>query len=123
MMKMNNDRSVTMLKTSKKSPYLICKNVTFYSEKDEEAFFEWIKVLEGIDNCEKVGNEFHLYPAAADLHDHDLRDLIAFFYRYKIDMKQLKRFLTKHNTYWFGKRSAPWYKKIFGSKQRMVSKK
>ena len=85
----------------------MCKSVTFYSQKDADAFTELIKALEGIDSCEKVEDEFHLYPATADLHDHDLRDLIAFFYRYKIDMKQLKRFLTKHNAYSFWQTKRP----------------
>lgn len=109
-------------KMEKNDNYLICKRVKFYSQKDEDAFFEWIKKIECIENFEGAGDELYLDIAAWDTHDHDLRDLIALFYRYKIEMKQLARFLTKDNKNWFGKKSAPWYKKVFGDQLKTKNK-
>lgn len=100
---MNDDKNV-----------LIGKKITFYSPNDEAAFFEWLKKNDCIDDVEGIGDELHLTIAADELHDHDLRDLLALFYRYKIDMKQLKRFLTEDNKKWFFEnKNAFWHKLVF----------
>lgn len=100
----------------KNNNILVCKSVTFYARKDEDAFFEWIKKIECIDDFKGIGKELYLYIACSDLHDHDLRDLLALFYRYKIDMKQLTRFLTPTNKSWFhDNQQAYWHKDVFGS--------
>ena len=95
---------------------LVCKRVRFYSRKDEDVFFEWIKKIECIDTFDGAGDELYLYISSNDLHDNDLRDLIALFYRYKIkNMQQLKKYKNDSNKKWFyeNKRSY-WHKKIFG---------
>lgn len=99
---------------------LICKRTTFYSLKDEDAFFEWIKKIECIEKFEGVYDELHLYIACIDLHDDDLRDLIALFYRYRIkQMSQLKIFLNKKNQDWFyANKQTYWWKRIFGQKKK-----
>ena len=99
---------------------LICKKVTFYSLKDEDAFFEWIKKIDCIDEFTAAYDELYLHIACKDLHDHDLRDLLALFHRYKIrNMKQLGMFLNDENKKWFyGNKKAYWYKRIFGSEKK-----
>ena len=100
---MNNDENI-----------LICKNVKFHSRKDEDALFEWIKKIDCIDNISGAGDELYLHIASNELHDHDLRDLLALFYRYKIDMKQLKVFMNEDNKKWFyGKPKSYWHKRVF----------
>jgi hypothetical protein len=94
---------------------LICKGVRFYASKDEDAFFDWIKKIDCIEKTSAAGRELYLHICADDIHDYDLRDLIGLFYRYKIDMKQLKRFLTQDNKKWFfDNKKAFWHKKVFG---------
>lgn len=94
---------------------LICKKISFYSSHDEAAFFQWLQKNDCIDAIEGIGNELHLSIAADELHDHDLRELLAVFYRYKIDMAQLKRFLTPENKKWlYDNKKAYWYKRVFG---------
>jgi len=94
---------------------LICKKVRFFCNKDEDAFFEWIKKIGCIERFEGAGNELYLYICADDIHDQDLDDLIGLFYRYKIDMKQLQRFLTKDNKSWFyDNKKAFWHRRVFG---------
>lgn len=95
---------------------LTCKKVTFYARKDEDAFFEWIKKIDCIDSTSAAGDELYLHIACVDLHDHDLRDLLALFYRYKIDMRQLKIFLNEENKRWFDEPQKYWYKEVFADK-------
>ncbi len=92
---------------------IICKSVLFYSQKDEAAFFEWIKKIDCIDNISGAGNELYLHVASVILHDYDLRELVALFKRYNINMKQLKIFLNEDNKKWFQNKTAYWYKKVF----------
>ena len=96
-------------------PTLICKRVTFYSQNDETAFFEWLKRINCIGEIKGVGDELHLQILRKQISDANLRDLIAIFERYKIDMKQLAQFLNDKNKVWFKENSkAFWLKKVFG---------
>lgn len=90
--------------------YLTCKSVYFYSMKDEDAFFEWIGKIDCIEKFEGVRDELYLDFVQKKLNYDDIKDLIALFYRYKIDMKQLKQLLNEENKEAF----KPWSKEIFG---------
>lgn len=101
---------------NKSNTILICKTIKYYSRKDEDAFFEWIKKINCIDGAISVGDELHIHIANDNLHDHDLRDLLALFYRYNLNMKQLERFLNESNKQWFhDNKKAYWYKSVFES--------
>ncbi len=93
---------------------LMCKSVSFYSQKDEDAFFVWIKRIECIEQVTGAGRELYMHLASDNIHEYDLRDLLGFFYRYDIDMQQLARFLNNENKKWFydNKRSF-WHKRVF----------
>jgi len=92
---------------------LVCKSVRFYSLKDEDAFFEWIKKIQGIENTDAIGDELYLYTPSM-ISDDDLRDLLALFYRYKINMKQLANFLNDKNRSWFYEGvKGYWYDNVF----------
>lgn len=94
---------------------LICRAVSFYCRKDEDAFFEWIKKIDCIDEISGAGRELYLHICADEIHDYNLDDLIGLFNRYKVDMKQLARFLTDDNKKWFhDNKRAFWHKKVFG---------
>lgn len=102
------------MKDSKEN-ILVCKSVRFFCNKDEDAFFEWIKKIKCIDEISAAGKELYLHICADYIHDQDLDDLIGLFYRYKVDMKQLKKFLTKDNKKWFyDNKQAFWHRKVFG---------
>jgi hypothetical protein len=102
---------------NKKDNILVCKAVTFYCNKDEDAFFDWIKKIDCIDEISAAGDELYLHVCADEIHDYDLDDLIGLFYRYNIDMKQLKRFLTEDNKKWFfDNPKGYWHKRVFGEK-------
>ena len=95
--------------------YLTCKKVRFYSFKDEDAFFWWIKRIPCIQSFEGAGDELYLDLVDKPLNDKDLNDLIGLFYRYKIDMKQLAQFVTPKNKVWFYDKKAFWHKQVFGN--------
>lgn len=78
-------------------------------------FFEWLKRVKSITDLEGVGDELYLCFKNAKISAEDLRELVALFYRYKIDMKQLKIFLNEKNKEWFFEnRKSYWHRKVFG---------
>jgi hypothetical protein len=92
---------------------LTWKNINFYSPLDEVVFFEWIKKIDCIDDIKRENNSLFFYIASDEIHDYNLRDLLALFFRYHIDMKQLKRFLMPENKKWFKNKIAYWHDKVF----------
>jgi len=97
---------------------LICKQVEFYSPNDETAFFEWLKKIRCIQEVAGISDEIHLKIPSKQVSDKCLRDLIAVFKRYQIDMKQLAQFLDDSNKTWFQANTKTfWYKKVFGKER------
>lgn len=94
---------------------LICKSVGYYSYKDEDAFFEWIKKIPAIESFDGRLDELYLYIKSKRISSENLRELLGLFYRYKVDMKQLAQFLNTSNQEWFyDNKKAFWHKKVFG---------
>lgn len=82
-------------------------------------FFEWISRIKGIKNTSAFYKTLLLHLKSDKLSDDDLRDIIALFYRYKIDMKQLQRFMTEKNRAWFHDTGRGyWYRRVFGKKMK-----
>ncbi len=95
-------------------PKLECKSVTFYSERDELVFFEWIERIECIKEWVGVSRKVVLHIKTVEPSDSCLRELIAMFQRYKIEMSQLSQFLNERNKAWFFEnKKAFWHKKVF----------
>jgi len=98
--------------------------VRFYARKNEDAFFEWIKKIDCIDEISAAGKELYLHISTDDIHDQDLDDLIGLFYRYKINMKQLQRFLTKDSKKWFyDNKKSFWHRRVFGKLSEPIPSK
>lgn len=99
---------------SYKPTILVCKRVRFYALKDEDAFFAWIKKMDCIEDFYGEGDELYLEMVNLTIHEHELRDLIGLFYRYNIDMKQLRIFLNDENRSWFYEnKKAYWVGRVF----------
>ncbi len=75
---------------------------------DEDIFFEWIKRITCIKKIEGAGEELYLDLVEHDLEYEDMKNLIALFYRYKINMKQLAKFVNEKNK----DAVTPWQKEI-----------
>lgn len=100
--------------------YLTCKSVRFYGQKDEDAFFEWIKKIDCVKHFEGAGNELYLDLVDRPLTDTELLDFIALFYRYKIDLTQLCRFITSDNEQWVaGKPYGYWHRRMFAQNKNV----
>ena len=101
---------------SKKNIKLICRSVSYFSQGDENMFFEWIKHIPPIVEVEGWKDELHLYLESNVVSEGDLEEFIALFYRYEIkDMTQLKIFLNDDNKEWFfDNPHSYWHEKIFG---------
>ncbi len=67
-------------------PILICKRVRFYSPEDETAFFGWLERITCISRVEGAGDEILLCVPRTRVSASSLRELIALFARYKLDM-------------------------------------
>jgi hypothetical protein len=94
---------------------LICKKVLFYSEADELSFFDFIGRIKGILTYKGTTAGILLH-VKKPISDSSLRNLIALFHRYKIEMKQLAQFSNKKNEIWFKNKEKYWYKKIWNYK-------
>lgn len=96
--------------------FLTIGSGTFCSSIYEDLFFEWIKKIPSIIDYKGIGKNLFLYFNNKKIKFLDLRELLALFYRYKINMKPLAIFLNKGNKEWFydGK-EAYWHKKVFGT--------
>jgi hypothetical protein len=104
-------RSIKLLYAKDDSvPQLVCDSVEYFSQGDETAFFNWLNSIECIEKIEGFGTELELTISSQIITDENLRDLIAIFLRYKVDLKQLLIFETNENSYWFKNKSAFWHK-------------
>lgn len=92
-------------------------SVRFFSPYDEAAFFEWIKKLACVKKCEGRGLTIHLSVHQSAVDEDALRELIALFHRYEVDMRQLARFDRVEFEGWFHNKQAYWYKQMFPIKR------
>lgn len=86
----------------------------FFSQLDESAFFEWLKKLPCLSTFEGRGDTLFIRVLNPKVDDYALRELLALFHRYGIDMKQLSVFDKREFAGWFHNREAYWYESVFG---------
>ena len=94
---------------------LKAQRTVFFSRLDESAFFYWLKKLPCVSRFEGKGDILFIRVVESKVDEYALRDLLALFWRYGIDMKQLAVFDKREFAHWFHKRTAYWYKSVFGS--------
>ncbi len=80
---------------------LTCAPLRFYTENDENLFFEWIKKIKSVKKFEGIGRKLHLHFLSNKIPNQDLLDLMGLFDRYKFDAQQLKVFMNENNKEWF----------------------
>ncbi len=97
---------------------LVCKNTTFFSQLDEQSFFERIDQIKCIKSWEGISDNIVLHIKTKSISDNCLRELISLFHRYKIEMSQLSCFLTEKNKNWFlDNKKSYWHKQVFKNYQ------
>ncbi len=99
-------------------PKLACKKLTFYSKEDENSFFKWLDSISCIKEIKGIGDTIFLTVNTKKPSNSCLREILAIFQRYKIDMTQLAVFLNDKNKEWFyDQKQAYWHKKVFKKKK------
>jgi hypothetical protein len=87
----------------------------FYSKLDEGAFFQWLETLPCVWKFEGQGDTLYIRIIKRKVDEHALRELLALFQRYRIDMKQLGVFDRPEFAEWFHNKEAYWYESVFVS--------
>lgn len=91
---------------------LVATDVVYFSHNDEAAFFEWMGKNKAITSFKGVGSDL-LIEFSIGASEENVRDIIALFYRYNINMKQLAKLSTKRNSRWFTNKDMYWYNLVF----------
>jgi hypothetical protein len=92
---------------------LSAKRVWYHSEYDEAAFFEWLDKLPCVKRCEGELDVLYIYVDEAKVDEGALRELLALFRRYAVELKQLRVFDRKEFASWFRDPRAYWHAQVF----------
>ena len=92
---------------------LDARGIDFLSEHDESAFFEWAKRLKCVVSCVGVADAVRITVNRAAVDEYELRELIALFFRYHADLKQLRVFQDSHNETWLKDADKYWHAAMF----------
>lgn len=95
-------------------PVLTCRRVWFGALGDELAFHHWLGTIKAIRRIEGVGDAILLH-VPRRLSNTALRELLAVFHRYRIEMSQLAQFESPTNREWFKDPQKYWHKRVFRS--------
>ena len=99
---------------------LICENIVFLNNHDEEAFFEWIKKIPCIGRYYASKNKIYLEIVSNVIFWNDIKNIMGLFYRYNIDIEQLKQFLdNKEKKRYFKYRNASWHSNVWPIKNNV----
>ena len=92
---------------------LIASEVLFFSACDENAFFEWLARLDCVAEYYGEGVDLHILLNGVLLDDSSLRELLALFFRYGVEMTNMYVLETHSNRSWFRNPGAYWYTRVF----------
>lgn len=91
---------------------IIQEPVPFFSDGDEDYFFEWLKSIAAVKDA--VGCARGLEVTLADpVDDPSLRELIGLLTRYGLETKWLRKLRTEQNERWCANKRAYWYRPVF----------
>ena len=88
--------------------------VRFFSQGDEGAFFGWLKSLPFVEHFEGRGLTLHINVNSSAVDEDGLRELLALFRRYNVELAQLAAFDRDEFADWFRSAETYWHKDIFG---------
>jgi hypothetical protein len=95
---------------------IVVRGPNYYSRNDEAAMFDWVAKISGLAvEGEGVNLHFELRRRPSNA---ALRDLIALFYRYRLDMRPLAALRHPTNEHWFAARDSYWFRSVFGRDHR-----
>jgi len=85
----------------------------FYSQNDEDHFFNWLQSIPGIERVRGVGQKLEItihHPMARD----SLYDLIALLTRYSLDRRPLKPLCDEQPGNYFREPGKYWHAAVYG---------
>lgn len=88
---------------------------------DEQCFFDFLSRIRAVRKIDCVSDEIYLH-VSSRIPDKSLRELLALFHRYRIEMRQLKQFRTDRNSDRYENKQKFWARKIFGDRRQASSK-
>jgi hypothetical protein len=91
-------------------------DVHYYSEHDEDVFFSWLAKIPCVEGHRGYLRTVYIRLACDLLREEDVRELIALYQRYNIDMGSLIALDLPEFAEWFRDKQKYWYSKIFKSR-------
>ncbi len=88
--------------------------VRFFSQGDEEAFFSWLGKLAAVERYEGRGLTLFIMVNISAVDEDGLRELLALFRRYGVELKQLAVFDRSEFADWFRSENSYWHEEVFG---------
>lgn len=88
---------------------------TYFSQNDETAMFDWLGRITVVREVTGEGRDLIIVLRRAPS-DNQLRDLLAPFFRYRMDMTPLAAFRTAKNQVWLSDPRNYWFEAVFGRK-------
>jgi len=92
---------------------LVATSVVYYSPLDEGAFFAWLDRIDCVARYDGLASDLTITLSRAP-DDDELREFIALFHRYGVDMRQLALFGEGAGRAWFRKPNMFWHAAVFG---------
>ncbi len=89
-------------------------SVVLYSRQDEASFFAWLQHLPCVVDVAGEARILHIQVDRQRVDDEALRELLALFHRYQVDMRQLRVFDERRFARWFRRRQSYWHDAVFG---------
>ena len=93
-------------------------SVVFYSRQDEASLFARLQELPCVVDVAGMGRTLHIQVDRQRVDDEALRELLALFHRYEVDMRRLKVFDERRFARWFRRRQRYWHDAVFGQQER-----
>ena len=92
---------------------VVATSVTYYHPNDETAFFEWLARMECVEGFDGTDRDLFIRLKRRPTRS-DLQELLAFCFRYGIDMAQLAKFERPSNKGWLRDPQKYWHDGMFG---------
>lgn len=92
---------------------LRAEGVSYYSRHDEDCFFHWLGRMECVTKFYGRGKVLLIVVDRASVTRVELMELLGFFHRYGLDMKQLREFDWSEFSDWFRDENAYWHDRVF----------
>ncbi|MBF6469708.1 hypothetical protein IU427_31760 [Nocardia beijingensis] len=89
-------------------------DVTYYSPQDEAAFFAWLDKISCIESYQGRVRTLYLTVDLDAVDEDGLREIVALYRRYNIDLKELRVLDADRVGPWFSDSDRWWHTEVFG---------